>query len=115
MIPNGDLLKDILRQQKVRALALVPAVAEQLLNEPNGDAFFRDLDYLCHGGAPMNPTVGGRLSKLTRLISPFGSTEIFSQPELVVSSEDWQWHEFNPYMKHEMQVSSCCDEALGIR
>lgn len=115
MIPNGDLLKDILRQQKVRALALVPAVAEQLLNEPNGDAFFRDLDYLCHGGAPMNPTVGDRLSKLTRLISPFGSTEIFSQPELVVSSEDWQWHEFNPYMKHEMQVSSCCDEALGIR
>ncbi|XDG08472.1 hypothetical protein ABKA04_008087 [Annulohypoxylon sp. FPYF3050] len=110
LIPNGDLLKDILRQQKVRALALVPAVAEQLLNEPNGDAFFRDLDYLCHGGAPMNPTVGDRLSKLTRLISPFGSTEIFSQPELVVSSEDWQWHEFNPYMKHEMQLY---DEDVG--
>lgn len=106
MIPDGNLLKHVLRQQKIRALALVPAVAEQLLNEPNGADFFRNVDYLCHGGAPMNPVVGNRLSKITTLVSPFGATEIFSQPELVVAPEDWQWHEFNPYMKHEMQVST---------
>ena len=105
MIPDGNLLKHVLRQQKVRALALVPAVVEQLLNEPNGIDFFRNLDYLCHGGAPMNPVVGNRLSKITTLVSPFGATEIFSQPELVVAPEDWQWHEFNPHLKHEMQVS----------
>ncbi|KAI0837983.1 acetyl-CoA synthetase-like protein [Hypoxylon sp. FL0890] len=104
MIPDGNLLKHVLRQQKIRALVLVPAVVEQLLNEPNGLDFFRNIDYLCYGGAPMNPIVGDRLSKVTKLVSPFGQTEIFSQPELAVEPEDWQWHEFNPHMQHEMQI-----------
>ncbi|KAH9890802.1 acetyl-CoA synthetase-like protein [Xylariomycetidae sp. FL2044] len=102
MLPNGDLLKQVLLHQKIQALVLVPAVAEQLLKEPNGLEFFRNIEFLCYSGAPFSPSGGNLLSKVVHLASPFGTTEIFPQPELVVDPEDWEWHEFSPNMRHEM-------------
>ncbi|KAI1387789.1 acetyl-CoA synthetase-like protein [Hypoxylon trugodes] len=104
LVPDGALLKDMMRQQKLRAMFLVPAVIEQLLKEPNGIDFFKDLEFLAFAGAPSSDAVGNRLAHVVRLISPFGSTETFQIPELFLDREDWAWHEFNPHYKHEMRL-----------
>ncbi|KAI1377877.1 acetyl-CoA synthetase-like protein [Hypoxylon crocopeplum] len=104
MVPDGSLLKSVVRQQKIRAMFLVPSVMEELLQEPNGTDVFKDLDFVAYGGAPSNPAVGDRLSKVVKLISVYGSTEMLTVPELALPREDWEWHEFNPYFKHEFQA-----------
>jgi hypothetical protein len=101
VLPDGSLLKQILIHQKIQALILVPLVAEQLLNEPGGLDFFRGIEFLCHSGAPFNRSSGDQLSAIVELVSPFGTTEMFPQPELAVDPEDWEWHEFNPTMRHK--------------
>ncbi|KAI1370978.1 acetyl-CoA synthetase-like protein [Hypoxylon crocopeplum] len=103
MIPDGPLLKSVLQQQKLRAMHLVPSVIEQLLQEPNGIDFFKNVDFVAYSGAPSSPAVGDRLSRVAELISPFGSTETFLVPELTLPREYWAWHEFNPNYKHELQ------------
>lgn len=80
-------------------------VIEGLLHEPNGIDAFKHLDCLVYSGAPFSPVNGDRLSKVVEIISPFGSTKVYPQPELApTSSEDWAYHEFNPYVKHDMQL-----------
>ncbi|KAI1655328.1 acetyl-CoA synthetase-like protein [Daldinia decipiens] len=103
MVPDGRLLKYIMLHQKLRSIFLPPAVIEQLLHEPDGINFFKGLDFLVYSGAPFNPIIGDRLSEVVEIISPFGSTEIYPQPELAPAREDWAWHEFNPLVKCEMQ------------
>ncbi|KAI0013533.1 acetyl-CoA synthetase-like protein [Xylariaceae sp. FL0662B] len=110
MIPDGALLKSVMLQQRLRAMFLVPYIIEQLLREPNGIDLFKNLDFVAYGGAPFSAEAGDRLSRVVDLVSPFGSTETFSIPELALPREDWAWHEFNPYYKHEMQPY---DEANG--
>ena len=104
MVPDGPLLKDIMSQQKLRAMFLVPSIIEQLLNEPNGTAYFESLDFVAYSGAPSNPAIGDRLSQVVQLVSPFGSTETMSIPELALPRHEWAWHEFNPNYKHEMEL-----------
>ncbi|KAK7757174.1 hypothetical protein SLS62_000723 [Diatrype stigma] len=105
MVPDATLLKTVMRHQELRALLLPPSLAEQLLLEPNGMDFFRKLDFLAYSGAPFHHTIGDQLSEVVELVSPFGSTETYPQPELApIDRKDWPWHEFNPFVKHEMQL-----------
>ncbi|KAI1082141.1 acetyl-CoA synthetase-like protein [Whalleya microplaca] len=103
MMPDGSLVKHILSHCKLRALILVPAIVEQILHEPNGIELFKPVEFLCYAGAPFNPVSGNRIAKFVDLISPYGATEIFPLPELMTDREDWEYHEFNPSLKHEMQ------------
>ncbi|KAI1824128.1 hypothetical protein F4861DRAFT_277511 [Xylaria intraflava] len=103
LIPDSALLKLVILNQKLRCMFLPPAVIEGLLHEPNGIDFFKPLDFLVYSGAPFSPAIGDKLSKVVEIISPFGSTEVYPQPELAPSREDWAYHEFNPSVKHEMQ------------
>lgn len=103
--PSGALLKEIMKQQKLRALYIPPAIAEQLLQEPQGIDFFRDLDFLCYTGAPFSPNAGKQLVEVTELCSLYGSTEAFQVPQLAPSKEDWAYMEWNPNFKLEMQPS----------
>ncbi|KAI1117615.1 acetyl-CoA synthetase-like protein [Nemania sp. NC0429] len=112
MMPDGALLKSVMTQQKLRAMFLVPSVIEQLLlQEPENLELFRSLDFIACSGAPSNPAIGDRLSKAVNLFSPFGSTEIVAVPELALPREDWEWHEFRPDFKAELQVYDA-DEGL---
>ncbi|KAI0384999.1 acetyl-CoA synthetase-like protein [Hypomontagnella monticulosa] len=103
MILDGPLLKSISQQQKLRAMILVPSIMEQLLQEPNGLDIFKGLDFVAYSGAPSSPAIGDSLSKVVKFVSPFGSTEIVTIPELELPREDWEWHEFNPNFRHELQ------------
>ncbi|KAI1811710.1 hypothetical protein GGS20DRAFT_561714 [Poronia punctata] len=104
LIPDATLLKAVISKQKLRSMFLPPAVIEQLLHEPNGIDYFRGLDFLVYSGAPFSPAIGNQLSEVVEIISPFGSTEVYPQPELAPSREDWAYHEFNPFVKHEMRL-----------
>ncbi|KAI8951166.1 hypothetical protein F4801DRAFT_301452 [Xylaria longipes] len=104
LIPDSALLKLVMLHQKLRCMFLPPAVIEQLLHEPNGIDFFKGLDFLVYSGAPFSPSIGDKLSKVVEIISPFGSTEVYPQPELAPSREDWAYHEFNPFVKHKMEL-----------
>ncbi|KAI0202451.1 hypothetical protein F4808DRAFT_76239 [Astrocystis sublimbata] len=104
MMPDASLINAIRKQYKLQALFLTPSIIEQLLQEPGVMELFEGLDFLVSSGAPLNPAIGDRLSTVVPLLSPFGATEIFLMPELAVEPEDWEWHEFNPFFQHEMQL-----------
>ncbi|OTB19794.1 hypothetical protein K445DRAFT_52566 [Daldinia sp. EC12] len=104
LIPDGPFLKSIIAQQRLRAMFLVPSVVEALLQDPDDINLFKQLDFIALSGAPSNPAIGNRLSEVVELVSPFGSTETVMLPELALPREDWEWHEFNPYLKHELRV-----------
>ncbi|KAL9623093.1 MAG: hypothetical protein Q9160_002607 [Pyrenula sp. 1 TL-2023] len=93
-----------MKHQKLRALYLPPAVPEQLLLEPNGIDFFKELDFLAYTGGPFSPAAGERLSAVTELCPLYGSTEAFQVPQLKPSPENWAWMEWNPHFKLEMQL-----------
>lgn len=95
--------------QSLHALYLPPSIAEQLLSEPGGLEFFKDLEILCYTGGPFSPSAGEQLSKVTELCPLHGSTEAFQVPQLAPSSEDWAWMEWNPHFKVDMPPSP--DEA----
>ncbi|KAJ8065226.1 hypothetical protein OCU04_005931 [Sclerotinia nivalis] len=100
--PSGSLLKQIMKHQKLRALYIPPAIAEQLLQEPEGIDFFRGLDFLCYTGAPFSPNAGKQLVEATELCSLYGSTEAFQVPQLAPSKDDWAYMEWNPSFKLEI-------------
>ncbi|TGO28793.1 hypothetical protein BPAE_0023g00580 [Botrytis paeoniae] len=102
--PSATLLKEIMRHQKLRALYIPPAIAEQLLQEPEGIDFFRDLDFLCYTGAPFSLNAGKRLVEVTELCSLYGSTEAFQVPQLAPPKEDWA-ENFNP-VPMELMIQS---------
>ncbi|KAJ8122079.1 hypothetical protein ONZ43_g1633 [Nemania bipapillata] len=104
LVPDGTLVRDIMLQQKLRALLLPPSILEQLILEPNGVELIKGLDFLAYSGAPLSSSVGNQLSQFINVFSPYGSTETYPLPELATASEDWAWHEFSPHLKHEMQL-----------
>ena len=105
MPPSGSLLKNVMKEQTLRALYVPPSIAEQLLQEPNGIDLFRGLDFLCYTGGPFSPSAGKRLAEVTELCPLYGSTEAFQVPQLVPSKEDWAFMEWNPNYKLEMRLS----------
>jgi thioester reductase-like protein len=111
MPPTGSILKEIMKYQQLRALFVPPAIAEQLLQEPNGIDFFKNIDFLCYTGAPFSQSAGKQLVEVTELVSLYGSTEAFQVPQLIPSKEDWSYMEWNPNFKLEMQPS---DDEKGV-
>ncbi|RWA12652.1 hypothetical protein EKO27_g2467 [Xylaria grammica] len=104
LVPDGALIMDMMLQQKLKALLLPPSLVEQLVNEPQGMELVKKLDFVAYSGAPLSSAIGNRLSKIIDVFSPYGATETYPQPELATSPEDWEWHEFSPHCKHEMQL-----------
>ncbi|KAI1437361.1 acetyl-CoA synthetase-like protein [Xylaria sp. CBS 124048] len=105
MIPDATLLKSIMAQQRLKAAFLVPSIIEQLLaQDPGNIELFRSLEFISISGAPLDPAIGERLSKVVSFNLPFGATEFFVIPELDRAPEDWEWHEFHPDFNFELQL-----------
>lgn len=102
--PDAELLMEVAQQQPLRAIMVVPAIIEQLLHDQRGDDFLKSLEFVTCAGAPLPGKVGDQVARIVRLCNFIGSTETFPLPELEKAPEDWQYHEFNPYLKHEMQL-----------
>ena len=111
MPPSGDLLKQVMTHQKLRALYVPPSLPEQMLHEPDGLELFRQLDFLCYTGGPFSQKAGETLSEVTELIPLYGCTETFQVPQVRPKDpkKDFAYMEWNPCCKLEMESSD--DEA----
>ena len=103
--PSGNTMKEVLDQQKVRAVYIPPSIAEQLLQLPNGLNYFKNLDFVCYTGGPFSPSAGQKLTEVTDLVPLYGSTEAFQTPQLAPSKEDWAYMEWNPHFPHRMELA----------
>lgn len=103
--PSGALVADILKQQSVRGCILPPAVAEQLLHEPDGLDCFKQLDVFCYGGGPLSQTTGDTISSVTSVCQFYGGTEIGQVRQLVPQGGDWPYMEFHPNAKLDLRPS----------
>ncbi|KAM0814113.1 putative Carrier domain-containing protein [Seiridium cardinale] len=101
--PDAIMLKEMARQQKLKGIMVVPAMLQEILHEPDGMDFLRNLKFASVAGAPASAAVGDKVSSVVDLFNFIGSTETFPLPELHKDREDWLYHEFPPFMKHEMQ------------
>ncbi|MDI1492470.1 MAG: putative secondary metabolism biosynthetic enzyme [Ramalina farinacea] len=100
--PSGALVADILKQQNVRGCILPPAVAEQLLHEPDGLDCFKQLDVFCYAGGPLSQATGDSISSVTSVCQFYGGTEIGQVRQLVPQGGDWPYMEFHPNAKIEL-------------
>ncbi|KAF3009254.1 putative secondary metabolism biosynthetic enzyme [Neopestalotiopsis sp. 37M] len=103
--PHIGLLLSISRHQKLRGAMIVPALMDQLLHEPTGAGLelYKSLDFVIYGGAPLSSEVANKLAPLLELLEFYGSSETMPLPELFKDPADYQYHEFNPNLKFEMQ------------
>ncbi|KAF2999116.1 putative secondary metabolism biosynthetic enzyme [Neopestalotiopsis sp. 37M] len=101
--PDAGLLTQIAQQQKLRGIMVVPAILEQLLHDPKGLDLLKSFEFVACAGAPLPGPVGDQVAKAVKMFIFIGSTETFPLPELKKGPEDWQYHEFNPNLKHEMR------------
>lgn len=107
MPPNAALMRDVMRDQNLRAVYVPPSIAEQVLQVPGGVDLFRDLDFLCYTGGPFSQKAGEQLAQVTELLPLYGSTEAFQVPQLAPldPKKDYAYMEWNPVFKVEMQPS----------
>lgn len=110
--PSGALAAEIMQQQDIDGSILPPAVAEQLLHEPNGLDYFKKLKVLCYAGGPLSQAVGDEISKVTMVCQFYGSTELGQVRQLVPQREDWSYMEFHPDSKLEFQPAE--DDAFEL-
>lgn len=102
--PSGGLAAEIMQQQKLRGLLLPPAVTEQLLQEPNGLDYFKNLDIFCYAGGPLSQAAGDKISRFTTVCQFYGSTELGQVRQLLPRREDWSYMQFHPRSKLELQL-----------
>ena len=110
--PSGALVADIMQQQKIRGCILPPSVAEQLLHEPNGSDFFKQLDIFCYAGGPLSQATGDTISEVTMVCQFYGSTEVGQIRQLVPRRENWSYMEFHPNTRLEFRPSD--DDAFEL-
>ena len=110
--PSGPLVADIMLQQKIRGCILPPSVVEQLLQEPNGLDYFKQLDIVCYAGGPLSQATGDTINRVTTICQFYGSTEVGQIRQLVPRPEDWSYMEFHPKTRLEFQPSD--DDAFEL-
>ncbi len=85
-----------------RGCILPPSVAEQLLREPVGLDYFKQLDIFCYAGGPLSQHTGDTISAVTTICQFYGSTEVGQVRQLVPHPEFWSYMEFHP--RHENRI-----------
>ncbi|KAI4156985.1 MAG: hypothetical protein L6R39_000848 [Caloplaca ligustica] len=112
MPPSADLVREIMEQQRLRSLFIPPAVAEQILEAPDGLDFFKGLDFMYTAGGPLSQNAGDAIARATVLVQLYGSTETSQIPQLVPQPEHWEYMEWHPIVKHEMRVTDSDDNTI---
>ncbi|TKA64260.1 hypothetical protein B0A49_09579 [Cryomyces minteri] len=100
-----DALCECIERTKPRAGMLAPSIIEEMSNSDRGYRALGTLEYIMFGGAPLAPSVGDRVSKVSRLILEYGSTEAGIFPLLLNPAEYWQWFEVAPAYGAEFEAT----------
>ena len=98
--------------QKLRGLYVPPTMIVQLLQEPNGLDYFKELSFVCFAGGPLPEKTGDAIREVTDVCQFYGSTEAFSTPQLMPQKENWSYMEWHPQAKIRMEPSE--DESFEL-
>ena len=102
---TGALVHEIMQHHHLKALFVPPSIVEQLLQEPGGQQNFQKLEWIAYTGGPLSPSAGDLLSKFIEICPFFGITETLPLQQLVPLREDWEYIEWHPCRKIELQPS----------
>ncbi|KAI9808850.1 MAG: putative NRPS-like protein biosynthetic cluster [Pycnora praestabilis] len=99
----GQLASQIMDQVKIRAIFAPPTVVEQLMHEPEGVGQAASLEFVIFAGGPMSPSTGDALAKVTNVGQYIGSTEIGIIPSILQGQDTWNYFEWHPAFRCDMQ------------
>lgn len=100
---NESALADIIRQKKPRSAVMPPSILEAFYQAGDLDVL-ASFDFIVYGGGPILKSVGEELSKITRLVSGYGSTEAGLSPFVIHSDpKDWRYIEIAPGWGMELE------------
>ena len=101
---SAELLARILEETQPRVTAIAPSILEDLSSSELGIKCIESFDWITYGGAPMDPAIGDRISKMVHLQAVMGASECSFIASLKhQNTEDWQCHEWNPKIGYEMR------------
>ncbi|KAJ5907445.1 hypothetical protein N7495_000127 [Penicillium taxi] len=103
MLPSGDLLSSVMKQQDIRAIYLPPSIIEQWAKYSTAYEQAKNLDFILYGGGPLATAVGDKLNKITDVCQTFGSLDMGHIQMLVPQPGDWAYIEPNPIEECDMQ------------
>ncbi|KAM0798210.1 hypothetical protein BDR22DRAFT_823561 [Usnea florida] len=114
LVPNGSLVCQLMAKRRLRALFVPPLLLDSALDEPDSIRHFKKLDFVCFAGGQLSKSAGDTLSKTVTLCQYYGATEMFQVQQLVPNKEDWDFLEWHPDCKLEMQPSNLMDGAYEL-
>ena len=82
----------------VNAAFLAPSTLIELSKDVTFFPLLERLDHITYGGSILPLDAGEILSKRTRLMGCWGSTEAGILPTEVTGAEDWAYHKFSPFL-----------------
>lgn len=101
---SAELLAQILEETQPRVAAMAPSLLEDLSSSELGMKCIESFEWITYGGAPMDPEVGDRISKIVHLQAVMGASECSFIASLKhQDNRDWQCHEWNPNIGYEMR------------
>ncbi|KAL8791204.1 MAG: hypothetical protein Q9213_000161 [Squamulea squamosa] len=102
---NARLVTEIMRQVKLKAIYVPPAILESWVRLPGSLEQAATLDFVLYGGGPLSPMVGKALDEVCNLCQVYGSAEIGQVQLLIPLKGNWAHIEPNPYEEIDMQFS----------
>lgn len=102
-LPSGGLVAQVLRCLNVKGCFLPPSTVADLYNEPDGPNLLKSLSILCYAGGPLPEAIGNELIQHVTLCQFYGSTETGQIRQLVPKKEDWQYLEFHPAERIDLE------------
>ena len=102
--PNGQIVNEILKYFPLKAIFCPPAIAEMLVQEPQGLEQAKNLDFLLYAGGPLSQPTGEALSRITDVCQFYGQSETGPIQALVPRREDWDSLEWHPKQEVDMQL-----------
>jgi thioester reductase-like protein/aryl carrier-like protein len=102
-LPSGALTAHIIQNLNVKGCFLPPSLVADLYAEPNGLDLLKSLEVLCYAGGPLSEAIGNELVQHVTLCQFYGSTELGLVRQLMPPKENWQYMEFHPLSRLELQ------------
>ena len=102
---SGNLVREVMSQQRLSAIYVPPSIIEQWVKGPEGLLQAKQLSFVLYGGGPLSPVIGDALSQVTDVCQMYGSAETGQIQLLVPQKGEWAYMEWNPYEEVDMQPS----------
>ncbi|KAI9702666.1 MAG: putative secondary metabolism biosynthetic enzyme [Bogoriella megaspora] len=101
---TAEITLEVMKQTRLRVLYAPPSIIENLVQMPGAMDLVKRIEHVIYAGGPLGKSCGDTLSEYTKLSSIYGSTETATVACVVPRREDWQYLEFHPIWKPDMEA-----------